>query len=643
MKIASVRIENFRSFDDVSVEFNNYTCLVGPNGSGKSGVLCALNVFFRENGGSATDLTALQGEDFHQKVTAKPVRITVTFDDLSPGAQEDFKDYFRQGQLVVMAKAEYNVATRRAEVKQYGLRLGMADFAPFFKADGDGAKVAELQKVYETIKSKYTELPAAGSKPAMTKALSDYEAKHPELHTLLESDDEFYGFSKGKNRLAKHIQWVYVPAVKDAASEQIEARNTALGKLLQRAVSARTSVNEKVAELRQKLRLDYQAVLDEHASVLDGISAALRVRLIEWAHSDATVRLQWRQDPEKSTSVQDPLAMIVAGEHGFEGEVTRLGHGLQRSYLIALLQELAAIDDKNAPKLILGCEEPELYQHPPQARHLASVLHKLSKASSQVVITTHSPTFISGNTFEDVRMIRKDHSTKASCCSRTTFERLSKTLHKTTGETLTAPQGTFAKIHQALQPQLSEMFFAQRLILVEGVEDVAYVCTYLTLADRWNEFRRLGLHVVPVGGKSEMIQPYMIALALNVPTFIVFDADADAPEENGARKKHERDNRILLALSGNSGAPPMPVETFWGSNAVVWQTNIANALAADAGKDTWAALGQSVNKEFGHVGNLKKNTLAIGAKVAKAWDNGCKFPTLDRLVSSIFSFAGGTA
>jgi len=48
-----------------------------------------------------------------------------------------------------------------------------------------------------------------------------------------------------------------------------------------------------------------------------------------------------------------------------------MGHGLQRSYLLALLQELAGSEAPNAPTLILGCEEPELYQHPPQARHLA--------------------------------------------------------------------------------------------------------------------------------------------------------------------------------------------------------------------------------------------------------------------------------
>ena len=49
MKIESVRIENLRSFKDVTVPLNDYTCLAGPNGAGKSTVLYALNIFFRES------------------------------------------------------------------------------------------------------------------------------------------------------------------------------------------------------------------------------------------------------------------------------------------------------------------------------------------------------------------------------------------------------------------------------------------------------------------------------------------------------------------------------------------------------------------------------------------------------------------
>ena len=93
MKIASIRIQNLRSFADETIPLNDYTCLVGPNGSGKSTVFCALNIFFRETDNVSTDLIQLDREDFHYQNTNEPIRITVTFTDLNEEAQKkDFAD-----------------------------------------------------------------------------------------------------------------------------------------------------------------------------------------------------------------------------------------------------------------------------------------------------------------------------------------------------------------------------------------------------------------------------------------------------------------------------------------------------------------------------------------------------------------------
>ncbi len=62
MKLKSVRIRNFRSFKDETIELGDYNCLIGPNGSGKSSVLVALNVFFREPA-NPTSVTTLREED----------------------------------------------------------------------------------------------------------------------------------------------------------------------------------------------------------------------------------------------------------------------------------------------------------------------------------------------------------------------------------------------------------------------------------------------------------------------------------------------------------------------------------------------------------------------------------------------------
>ena len=91
MTLKSLRIENFRSFRDETIQFDDYTCLVGANGAGKSTVLAALNVFFLNHEAPHLTPLELQRDDFHLRDTSSPVRLTLTFEDLSEPAQGDLR------------------------------------------------------------------------------------------------------------------------------------------------------------------------------------------------------------------------------------------------------------------------------------------------------------------------------------------------------------------------------------------------------------------------------------------------------------------------------------------------------------------------------------------------------------------------
>ncbi len=562
MKIKTVRIENLRSIKDETVHFDDYTCFVGANGAGKSTILFALNVFFRDATGSATEVAVLSGEDFHGKKTMEPIRVTVTFAELSAEAREDFKDYFRQGELVVRAEALFDERTKVASVRQFGQRLGMADFQPFFELSGSGGSVSALRELFKTLRTARPEVTNATTKDAMAEALREYEAARPGECILIPSEDQFYGVSRGANRLEKYLQWVFVPAVKDASEEQAEAKNTALGKLLARTVRSKVNFADDLAVLREATSKSYAELLASRQGVLTELSESLKRRLAEWSHPDTALRLQWQQDPNKSVKVEDPLAQILAGEHGFEGELSRFGHGLQRSYLLALLQELAGAGAADAPRLLLACEEPELYQHPPQARHLASVLKDLPQSNAQVIVCTHSPFFVDGQDFERVRVVRKPRGTAATKVASVSLAKLAASLAKANGKQLQKPSGVRAKIHQALQPALNEIFFAPVIVLVEGLEDVAYITTYVHLLGLDRDFRRLGIHIVPANGKSHLIHPIAIANELGIPTFTVFDSDAHEQDEK-KRAQHAGDNEPILSLCGDAGAAALPAADHW--------------------------------------------------------------------------------
>lgn len=637
MKIKSVRIRNFRSIKEQAIDLDDYTRFVGANGSGKSNVLHALNVFFGESDIPGLDTRTLGVEDFHSKNTGEPIEITVTFSDLSPEAKEELAHYVRHDQLVVSVEARFDAVTGKAAVQQYGRRMVIKEFAPFFQAEKEGKRVAELKQIYDTVREKYSDLPAPGTKEAMIQNLRSYEEKHPEQCEELPSGDEFYGVAKGKNLLEKYVQWVYVPAVKDASSEQVESKNTALGKLLGRTVRAKVNFKDDIDAIRREMQSKYDELLKNSQSQLEEVSKTLRKRLVEWAHDNATLRLKWHQDPEKAVRVDEPFAQAILGEAGFEGELTRFGHGLQRSFLLALLQELSGSDIEAGPRLILACEEPELYQHPPQARHLYNVLLRLSEQKSQILVATHSPYFVSGEGFESVRMVRK--SDGASSITRTTHDEVSERIATARGEKPIKATGQLAKIHQTLQPGLSEMFFASRIVFVEGLEDTAYLTTYLYLLGLWDEYRRLGCHLIPTDGKSEMLQPLAVAKCLHIPAFVVFDSDGDKPDKSGSKEKHRKDNSAILSLCGVPNPEPFPAATFWGDTVVMWHFDIGQVVEQEIGKADWDDFRSEADAKYGHAGNLRKNMLHIASSLNLAWEAGKKSLSLQKACENIMEFA----
>ena len=638
MKLLSAKIENFRCLKEETINFSDYTCLVGPNGAGKSTVLNALNVFFREAKAGSTNLLTLSKEDFHDKDTSRPIRITVTFGDLSEQAKTDLKDYVRHDKLVVTAVATWNEGTQAALVVQHGLRMAMTDFAPFFQLEKEGKPVSELKAKYLSLKSTYSDLPAPGSKQAMIDALQAYEAAHPDRCSLIESGDEFYGASKGAHKLGKYIQWIFIPAVKDASSEQIEAKDTALGRLIERTVRATVKFGDRIKALQQSTNAEYDKILEENQPALTALSASLKTRLCEWANPNALLEVRWDKDPKKVVQIEAPFAKIYAGDSQFLGELGRLGHGLQRSYMFALLHELAGNDAEDAPRLLLGIEEPELFQHPPQAQHLADVLTKLSTGNAQVFACTHSPYFVSGKGFEDVRLVRKMKPGEASV-SELSFATLSTYLTAKLGEaSYKRPEGVRAKINQALQPALREMFFAPKIVLVEGLEDVAFLTTAMYLLNKWELWRTGGGHLVQVEGKSKLVHPLAIAQSLNIPVFVMFDADANVakPEWKAIAKA---DNERLLKLLGKNPADAFPTAPVLADNHIIWPTNIGEQVQADYTPADWAKWKAATETELGQPGGLEKNSMCIAGILEKAWAEGKPSKTLTDVCDLLVKFA----
>lgn len=637
MKIKKIRIENFRSFQDETINLNSYSCLVGPNGAGKSTVLAALNVFFKESSYSLTDVSKLDAEDYFKKKTENPVKITLTFEVISAEAEVELSDYVRQGELVVTAKAIFDETAGFGQVKYFGQRWGMQEFRQFFDAHKARKSATELTDIYKALRTTFTDLPAPPrSKDGKAVALREYESSHPDKCTLIPSEDDFYGVNS-TGKLAQFIQWVYVPAVKDATEEGREGRDTAFGKLIARTVRSRTNFSEELDDLKSSTEKKYQEILENNKTALDELSQSLQQRFESWAHGDVRLDMEWSSDPAKSVKLEEPIAGIKTGEGDFLGNLARMGHGLQRSYLLALLQELADSESPNAPTLLLGVEEPELYQHPPQARHLADIFGQMAKGNNQVLVTTHSPLFVSGDGFENTRLVRAPQNNTGSKVKTLTYKSLCDRIRTVSSQDRGLRlEGLVAKIHQALQPNIAEMFFVRVPVLVEGQEDVAYITSELHLSNQWSEYRHLGCHLIPVNGKSNLIKPLAIAKEFELPVFTIFDADGDTKRKD-LRTGHKSDNKALISLL-DVNYEPFPSENIIKKNHAIWKTNIGSVVKAEFGNH-YNQVVESAHVHYAHEGGLKKNEFFIAEWLNIARKKGIASQTLQQLCAAILDFA----
>lgn len=634
MRISQLSVRNFRSLKDATINFEPYTCLVGPNGSGKSAIIKALNLFFYQNPEGPGASTKITAEDFHQKDTTNPIHVELVFTDLSESAKDDLSHYVRDDKLRVFTKVTYDPSAEQGIPLQHGIRPGIEEFREFFVAERDRKTVPQLRPIFAELRETHPQIAPAATKAAMIDALHQYERENPALCTLMESEEQFYGVAKGQNRLSKHIQWIYVPAVKDASSEETESRNTALGNLLQRTVRASVDFSAGVEELRNTTRTAFQSMLDEQQSLLDDLSQRLHDRIKLWAHPDASLAVRWQEDPDRSVRIDDPYAAIVAKEGSFEGHIGQFGHGLQRSFLLALLQELSNVDDAG-PTLVLGCEEPELYQHPPQARHLASVLQSLAYNGDQMIVTTHNPAFIAPERPETVRLCSIDRAISATRIAQTSLEEISQLYAIVDAPAIHNISGSKARIYATLQSSIGEMLFAQRVVLVEGHEDNAYIESFLHLLGLKDEFRRLGCHIVPCNGKPGIIRPLVVCQKLGIDTIVVFDADSDNSDRNRSHGKDKRDNSLILRLCHYESPNPFPDKTFWGNSVVAWHSNISDVVRTEVGCEEWDEIRSECATIWGSAKELGKNPLFISEVVTTAWERQCRSPSLEKLCRMI--------
>ncbi len=593
--IERLEVRNFRALSEAAVDLGGVTYLVGRNGAGKSTLLNALAVFFKQ-------ASATGPEEFTLSDTTCAIEISVTFRDLGPAASIEFEKYVRDGRIGVTKRVAWE--NGRPVESYHGTSLAFQGFRSIRVAVGQQRIAA-----YRAVQTDFG-LPAVRSVLDVDAGLEAWEEGHRNRLELMEDDGQFFGYSNvGTGKLSKYIDFVLVPAVRDAADDASERKDSALRHLVDVVVRRAADLAGPMSELRQTVESRYAELIERPELSLAPLSDRINEAIRRYAPG-ANVIVRWSQPGELRLPDLSATARLV--DDGVEGDVTTKGHGLQRAYIMASLQALAEVEttelrpgataEEDRCGLVLAVEEPELYQHPAQARQIVRTFRDLVDAGGgqvQVVACTHSPIFLDVRTFDDIRVVRKRAVAGApprTTVSHATLETVASRLQTAHGAVGPFSAGGLRPgLVSLLNPYVAEAFFADFVVLVEGEEDKALLEAALAQRADWATLTRWAIVVVPAGGKKNLDKLHAILSELSVPCYTTFDRDGESGEPAA---EVARWNLVLQRLSGIADPEPMP-DTYIGQTVAVFSPNLSDVVRAEIGAEVWFKTRDAVCLELG--------------------------------------------
>lgn len=514
----------------MELSLSRATVLIGRNGAGKSTILKALRLFY-ENGASN-----LIKEDFFDGDDSQPIMVRLTWSELPEAASERFSSYIDDDQL----RVAYVVKTdERGRLKgtYKGYRRQHPPFAEIRDLTGAKAQTKQFGELIED-DPLYEGLVKERAARDNLRLMAEWESEHPEHCELIEEDaTQFFGTAGGGD-INTFTSFIYVPAVRDASNEGDETgdKSSGLKALMDKLV--RETIMRDEGSKRDLERIDELAKKiygDQTHPHLDRLSDSLSNKIDQLAPG-STVTLQWAVAAKATLSA--PSASVFLTEDGYEAPLDHVGHGLQRAYILSVLQQLSELSDEEIAEpsaTILGIEEPELYQHPNRQRHLADVLQELSRESAgiQVIYSTHSPLFVSVAELDSVRRLTKvtKPTPARTAINSSTLSTVSRELARIEGGSVT-PECLKGRLRDVIRPWISEGFFADGVVLVEGGSDRAAL---LGLAKvRGEGFAKHGISILPVDGKNNLLSCTLVFRSLGIQTFSIWDCDDPGPEPDRA-------------------------------------------------------------------------------------------------------------
>ncbi|MFX1477959.1 MAG: ATP-dependent endonuclease [Promethearchaeota archaeon] len=656
MKIKEIKIENFRGIEDLTLRLENFTVLIGKNGVGKSSILHALNFFKEQN-------YKLKHEDYYKRELNRSIKISLVFNSLSLEEKSEFSHYIQNDELKVIkiAKGDEINDIPNVSQKYYGERLQHRNF---LNIRYETSKI-EKKKIYHQLinDEKYNSMPNIGKSSAdlIEGHLIRWEEDHADELEPIMDDGQFFGWKGvGAGKLNKFMRFFFIPAVHEYSEEEKAEKSTYLNEILDLTIRRRIIETPELNNFKENTLNKYkQLIQSENESIVQELSNELSQRLDKLSPGCS---LFVDYQPGDVNFIETRYGTELQ-EYGFRGPISTVGHGVQRASFFTLLQylgeqqvistieyktneEQAEMSTENKFFILFIIEEPELYQHPNRIRLIKKILQDLTMESNdspyqfQIICSSHSPYLIDIQNVNYIRLLRKvkegdEFKVFVKEVDLNIIAQKLKEIWEFPTEIRSDESTLISRLIAIMTSELSEGFFADKVVLVEGLEDQSAL---YALDQQLNEenFDKSGIVIIPVLGKRNLDRPALIFKELDIPTYVIFDTDSD--KRNDDLESHKKCNIALRKIMGDDDIQSpfeQKIEVNWASLDPKLTSIIRDSL-----EEGYYIREMSNIKEFyqfPHIKDCRKNYKVMEDFIRKCYEDGKSFPILESVIHQIYN------
>lgn len=494
MFVSDLYVFNYRSLEKIHIKFKKgRNILVGKNNSGKSNIIKAINLLLGE---SFPTYLKFEEKDFYTKKVY----------------QEDSFVQEVANNFNVIVRIEGTDLNRELLGKCRGIYVSREGVDRWLESDNEInpyfiSETDQINKYWKGKEELYDFITTSDElyfylNVYRNKESTDSNEKYLKTYgMILKQNNSFYrswGFNKDFRDSI--LTSAILPAFRDPSNQLKLSDWSWYGKLI------KSIWDSKSEEVSTQIWQASDLIKELSNDVFKNAITDLKDKLSEAVYHHS---VSFQLLPNTKDDIFKGVNLFV--DDGIESLASDKGSGIQSALIIALFSYYCSEFHKNSS--LLAIEEPELYLHPHARRVLSSKLDEFvngdSEYSNQVIIATHSPEFIRNTEIENIFVVRKENShSSTSVYNLNSFR-----------------DREVQRIKQVLWNRNAEMFFADKVILVEGGEEFLLPIVANKLFEKDNVLDYYNISIIRAGGKSQFNIYLKILKSLNIDYYVLADFD----------------------------------------------------------------------------------------------------------------------